>query len=62
MLVLLGDIHSLCAVVLAVVCPPESVAVHADGKDSRIECRVPSDSDAGFLPKASKAPRACCEG
>ena len=30
MLVLLGDIHSLCAVVLAVVCPPESVAVHAD--------------------------------
>jgi hypothetical protein len=24
-----------------------SVAVHADGKDSRIECRVPSDSDSG---------------
>ena len=30
MLVLLGDIHSLCAVVLAVVCQPVSVAVHAD--------------------------------
>ena len=28
--VLLGDRHSLCAVVLAVVCPPVSVAVHAD--------------------------------
>jgi hypothetical protein len=27
--VLLGDRHSLCAVVLAVVCPPVSVAVHA---------------------------------